>query len=89
MQTEKHSGVLDKLLEPIARCLTPESARSLLEMRYDDSVQERVALLADKCNKGMLSRAEQREYEDYVHAGNIASILQAKARLFLKRNPAN
>ena len=41
--------------------------------------------LAAKCNEGSLTPAERDEYEAYVQAGEMIAILQAKARLHLKR----
>jgi hypothetical protein len=80
------ANVLDRLLEPISRSLNPASARALAEMEADPVAQTRVAELAEKCNQGVLSAVEQKEYETYVHAGNLIAVLQAKARLYLKRH---
>jgi hypothetical protein len=83
------SGVLDRLLDPVSRCLNPDSARALVELRADPAASARMAELAEKCNEGRLSSTERDEYEAYVHAGNLIAILQAKARLMLKqRAPA-
>jgi hypothetical protein len=46
---------------------------------------ERVQALAEKANEGELTESERRDYETYVHVGNIIAILQAKARLQLKQ----
>lgn len=43
-------------------------------------VQERMEQLADKCDEGELSEDERAEYEMYIVANNMISILQAKAR---------
>lgn len=88
MKNEPTTGVLEKLLEPISRSFNPASARALAEMEADPVAQERVAKLAEKCNQGTLTPVEQQEYETYVHAGNLIAILQAKARLYLKRHAA-
>ena len=80
------STVLDRLLDPIARSLNPASARALARTEADAVAQRLVAELAEKCNQGVLTAAERREYETYVHAGNLVAILQAKARLYLKRH---
>jgi hypothetical protein len=77
--------VLDRLLDPITRCLNPESARALVELRADTASQARIAELAEKCNEGRLTPDEHREYETYVHVGNVIAILQAKARLLLRQ----
>jgi hypothetical protein len=47
--------------------------------------QTHIAALADKCNEGTLSAAERAEYETFVHALYLISVLQAKARRWLTR----
>jgi hypothetical protein len=80
------TSVLDRLLEPISRSFNPASARALAEMEADEVAQKRISTLAEKCSEGTLTPVEQREYETYVHTGNIIAVLQAKARLYLKRH---
>jgi hypothetical protein len=72
--------MLDRLLEPVGRCLSAKAARELIGLRADEEVQARVRELAEKCNEGTLSAEEQAEYEAYTMAGHIVAILQAKAR---------
>ena len=74
---------LDRLLDPVARCLTPDVARQLIELLPDPRTQARIDELASKANKGTLSSAERVEYEDYVEAIDVVSILQSKARKML------
>ena len=88
MKNGESASVLDRLLEPVTRCLTPESARALVELRADADAQARIAELAEKCNEGRLTAEERREYETYVHVGNLIAILQAKARVLLRQQPA-
>jgi len=82
-------SVLERLLDPITRCLTPESARALVALRADAVAQARIAELAEKCNEGQLGPDERREYETYVHVSNVVAILQAKARLLLREQAAS
>jgi hypothetical protein len=72
--------VLDRVLEPVGRCLTPEAARKLAGLRADPVMQARVDDLADKATAGTLSADEQAEYEAYVSAATFLAVLQAKAR---------
>jgi len=83
MQKGHTSAVLDQMLEPVSRCLSFEVARALVELRADDQMLTRVAELAEKCNEGMLTPQERREYEAYVQASTLIGILQAKARRVL------
>lgn len=73
-------SALDRLLDPVGRCLTPEVARALVALRTDAETQARIDELADKCTEGMLSPAERAEYEAYVAAIDFLTVLQAKAR---------
>jgi hypothetical protein len=73
-------SLLDRVLEPVSRCLTPEAATQLLALRADEAMQIRMDELADKANEGTLTDDERMEYEVYIAAANVIAILQAKAR---------
>jgi hypothetical protein len=75
---------LNRLLDPLARSLTPAAARALVRFRIDTATQSRIAELAEKCNEGELTRVERAEYEAYVHVGDLISFLQSRARRLLK-----
>ena len=81
------SNLLDRLLDPVAQCLTPESARDLVALRADPAAQRRVEQLADAAGEGRLSADERAEYEAYVAASSFIAILQSKARAILSRGP--
>jgi len=51
-----------------------------VNFRADPEIQARIAERAGKCNEGQLSSAERAEYERFVHAIDLISILQSKAR---------
>lgn len=80
------AGILDRLLDGFASKLTPGTARALVDFRIEDEDRERIRDLADKCNEGLLTPEEKQEYEDYIRAGDLITLLQSKARLYLKRN---
>jgi hypothetical protein len=83
------STALDRLLDPVTRCLTPEAARELVALRADPQFQERLDTLADKCSEGQLSVDEREEYETYVQAIHLIGIFQAKARKLLASLPSS
>ena len=85
MNSQQSSQVLDRLLDPVAECLTPEVARALVNLRARPEVQARIDELAEKCNEGELTPVEQAEYRNIVDAIDFISILQAKARALLTR----
>lgn len=74
------SALLDRLLEPLAQSLSPEAARQLLSFRADEQTQSLIDSLARKANEGVLSEAEQNQYESLVRYGTLIATLQAKAR---------
>ena len=83
---KKTPVVLDRLLEPIGRCLTPRAARALLKLRADDDVQSHIEDLARKSTAGKLTTEERSEYEALVAAGTVIAILQAQARHVLAKS---
>ena len=85
-QLEHRTINLARLLEPVGRCLTPQVATALVNLRADPAVQTRIDELADKCTEGALSAVEQSEYETYMHAIDFIAVLQAQARRLLEAN---
>jgi hypothetical protein len=76
--------VLDRLLDPLGKFLTPEVARKFVNYRFDAKSRAEIDRLARKCNEGELTDRERRKYETYVQAIDFIAILQAKARARLK-----
>jgi hypothetical protein len=76
----EYTPILDRLLEPVTRCLTPDALRQLANLRADADLQDRLDLLADKNTEGQLTAEERDEYETYVHAICVISVMQAQAR---------
>ena len=74
------------MVDPISRVFTPEAARQILQVRADDETQQRIDELADKCNEGTMTADERTEYQGYVSWFNFMTLLQAKARTFLKHH---
>ena len=89
MSTPYENLVLDEVLEPVARCFTPEVARQIAALRAASTLQVRLDELAGKANEGELTEEERAQYEAYVEAIDVISILQAKARKILADNAAS
>ena len=85
IESSERGTLASRLLEPVGRCLTPEVARQLVELRADPKTQARVQDLAEKCNEGLLTPEERAEYEAYISTNTFIAILQAKARALLAR----
>ena len=74
---------LDRLLDPVGRCLSPDVARRLVDLRADPDVQARLDYLAEHSTEGDLTESERSEYETLVRAIDFVAVLQAKARALL------
>ena len=79
---------LDRFLEPVTDAFTPELAHRLVDLRADDDLQAEIEVLRHKANEGTLTPDEEAAYKDVVEAIDVISIIQSKARRFLKRHPA-
>jgi hypothetical protein len=86
MEHLNESAILDKMLEPVARCFTPAVAGQVAELRADPVIQARIDELAAQCNEGELTPEEQHEYGAYVEAIDLIGLLQSKARANLSAN---
>jgi hypothetical protein len=77
---------LDKILDPINGCLTPQVAQRIVDWRPDESLRKRIEELGRKADEGTLSPDEDAEYRDYIDEGDMIALLQAKARRLLARS---
>src|SRR5438128_2348441 len=66
VSNESNSAVLDKLFDPVEKCLTPEFTRRLVGVRAPAEVHDRLDELADKSSDGTLTADERRDYDTYV-----------------------
>lgn len=76
---------LDSLFDPAHPSFTEEGVRRLLALRSTEAEAAQMEELAGKANEGQLSESERRHYESWVRTGTFISLLQAKARLYLKQ----
>jgi hypothetical protein len=86
MQNGGTTAVLDDILEPVTNAFSHDVAQALVNIKAGEAAQAIIADLAEKCNDGLLTPEERAEYEAYVHAVDMVSILQAKARVWLARH---
>ena len=82
------NNLLDRILDPLGRALSPQVAKEIVALRADPIAQERMDQLAESCNQGMLTPDEDAEYRALVAASSVIAILQSKARAILANNPA-
>ena len=55
MSVVSNTDLLDRLLEPVTSCLSPDVAQRLVSLRADAKTQARIDKLAESANEGELS----------------------------------
>ena len=75
--------ILGRLIAPLGRCLTTNSAKEILSLRAGASARRRLEHLAAKGEAGRLTPEERAEYQLFVEVGDLVALLQAKARRHL------
>lgn len=77
------------VIQPDGGDFVPDTARAILQFRFSDQQNNRMRALADRNNRGELTGDEREEMERFRRVGNFLALLQAKARLSLKRSGNN
>jgi hypothetical protein len=72
--------ILDRVLDPLTECLTPQAARKIVDFHPDTETQARINERAAKADIGQLTDDERAQYRDYVEAFDLVAILKSKAR---------
>lgn len=78
-------AALNSLFDPARPCFTKEGVQTLLDLRAPAEEVAHMEALAEKLRQGLLGDEEKREYESWVRAGTMISMLQAKARLYMRK----
>ncbi len=79
------SAIWGRLIGPEKPKLSPETARSILELEFSEKDKARMHELAAKARAGTLSVEECEEVETYSRVGSILGIMKSKARMTLKK----
>jgi hypothetical protein len=69
-----------RIIMPEKNGLSPETARSLLELTFAEGDRARMNDLARKSREGVLSDDQRKELALYVKVGDVLSLLHLKAR---------
>lgn len=76
---------IERMLEPLTACLTPEVAQRIVDVRLDDpSTVQRLEELREKANDGMLTEQERVEYEGFVEGNDLLMLIKDQARSVLQ-----
>jgi hypothetical protein len=77
------AAILTRLLQAPER-LSRDVAEYLLSIDFPPADLERMNDLSERARQGMLTPEEALELDSYLHVGSLLSILQSKARNYLK-----
>ncbi len=86
MTATGEAAIWARLIESQPEELTLETARYLLRFRFTENDQARMQELADLSEAGALTEDEDREFDSYLHVGNLLAVMQSKARLVRSEN---
>ena len=76
--------IVGRLVKPDHGDFSPETAREILTLQFDDADKARMHVLSLKAQEGSLTSEEQAEIESYRRVGCLLGVLWSKARLSLK-----
>ena len=81
--------IMDRILNPFTDCFTPEVARNVANLRADSATQAQLDDLAKKANEGKLTPDEQALYDRFLDAFHFVTVVQSKAREYLRRQSSS
>jgi hypothetical protein len=78
------SAILSRLIRPERDDLSPEAARSLLKLEFDEQDRARMHALTVQAQSGSLTPGELSELESYRRVGHLLDLMRSKARRSLQ-----
>jgi len=88
MSIVSESEILSRVVEPAAADLSPDAARAILGLKFNEDAMHRIDVLAKKNRLELLSDDEREEFAKYLRVGNFLNLWQSKARASLARHRA-
>ncbi len=83
------AAILDRIVHPEQPTFSPDAARGILALDFDQTDKERMHVLSAKAREGTLTADEQAAVNNYERVGHFLNILQSKARRSLKNSNGN
>ena len=88
-KTINEVDIWTSVINPEEQDMSPEEANAILRWSFNEEANRRMEDLATRNGQGVLTEAEREELEAFINVGQVIAILQAKARLSLKRSERN
>ena len=83
--SNSEAAILSRAFQPEKGDLSPEAAKSLLNVKISEGDQTRAHELAAKAREGSLTPSDEAELNNYRDVGRLLELLKSKARLSLKQ----
>lgn len=80
------ADILEEVVGPKQSGLSPEAARSFLEMNFSKDATKDIRQLLTKNNRGTITAKERALLEKYLRVGQFLDLLRAKAQLTLRQS---
>jgi hypothetical protein len=90
LTANSEAAIWERVIQPDRSNLSPEAARSILQLSFDQRDRDRMHALALKAQAGTLTPKDQQDLDNYRRVGRLLDLMKSKARLSLKkhRSPA-
>ncbi len=82
----RESAILTRAIKPRAKTFSLSMAKALLQVKLDEKDRARLHELAAINQAGKLTADEANELQSYLNVGMLLDLLQAKARLSIKKS---
>jgi len=73
-----------RLIQAPKAPISPDAARYLLSINFNEADSGRMQQLMDKSNEGAMTPDEAAELDGYVNIANLLSVMHSQARIVLK-----
>jgi hypothetical protein len=73
-----------RLIQAPKEPISPDAARYLLSIDFDEADRVRMQELMEKSNEGGLESGEDAELDGYVNIANLLAVMHSRARLALR-----
>jgi hypothetical protein len=78
------SAIWSRVVNPGQANLSPDAARAILELKFDDGDLRRADELSEKARQGTLTPEERAEIEEFIRVDHELVVLKSKARMSLQ-----
>jgi hypothetical protein len=80
------AGILERVVAPLEKALSPEAATGLLSLKFDDESTRTIRKLLRQNGRGTITSEDRLLLEKFLRIGQLIDLIHAKARLVLRKN---